>query len=161
DAVLRGERDQPESRDHVTARDVVVLAVLGGGPLRGQDPVEIAVVRRRPARCVASVTFGPRADDQVTQRAGWLAGLGGPVEPVALAGSAGELLRVLEDAAASAILGVVLALRVHVGQARLHRVQLVPADAPREDLLAPLFCIEPPAIVVLHDWNRERPVVVA
>src|SRR5439155_18774113 len=101
-AVLRGERDQREPRDHVAACDVVVLAIPGGGPLRGQNPVEIAVERRRPARCVTLVAFGPRPNDQVAQRAERLTGLRGPVKPVAFARSAGELLRVLEDAVAPA-----------------------------------------------------------
>src|SRR5256886_4289807 len=158
DAVLRGEGDQCEARDHVTTRDVVVFAVRRSGPLGGQDPVEIPVEWRR-ARTLAPVASGPRAGDEIAERARRLAGPGGPVEAIALARSAGELLRVLEDAAAGAVLGVVLALGVHVGQARLDREELIAADAPREDLLAPPPRIEPPALAVLHERDRKRPVV--
>src|SRR5262249_60465665 len=111
DAVLRRKCDQREPPDHVAPRDVVVLPVLGGGPLRGQDAIEVTVERRRAA-LGASVPFRACANDQVAQRAGRLAGLRRPVEAVALAGSAGELLRVLEDAVALVILRVVLALPV-------------------------------------------------
>src|SRR6267142_4412208 len=159
-AVLGGERDEREARDHLATRDVVVLAARGIGPLRRQDAVEIAVERCRP-RLLAPVPLGPGADDQVAQRAGRLSGLGGPVEPVALAGRAAEMLGVLEETVAVAVLGVVLALRVHVGQARLHRVELVPADAPRDDLLATLSRIEPPALADLHERDGERPVIGA
>ena len=117
--------------------------------------------RRRPARLVAPIPLGPRPNDQGAQRAERFVGAGGPVEPIALTGRAGELLRVLADAVGVAILRVVIPLRVHVGQTRLDRVQLVPADAPREDLLASLLRIESPALPVFHERDRERPVVVA
>src|SRR6185295_12952039 len=144
--------------DDVTTDDVVVGTVGGRRSLSGQDAEQVAVKRRRRRSLRELVAFGLGGDDEIAVRARRLVGLGEPVQTVALARRALELLRILEDAVAVAILLVVLALRVDVGQARLHRVELVAADAPRDDLVAPLPYIEPPALAVLDDGDRERPV---
>src|SRR4029077_19634392 len=110
---------------------------------------------------VAPVALAARVGDELAERAVRLAGLHRPVEAVALARRAGELLRVFGEAAAHPVFGPVLALRVDVGQARLDREELVAADAPGEDLFAALLAVEPPALAVLDDRDRERPVVLA
>ena len=76
-----------------------------------------------------------------------------------LARRAGKVSRILEDALAVSVLRVILPLRVDVGEADLHRVQLVPADPPRDDLFFASPRVEPPPVGGLHHRDGKRPIV--
>src|SRR5215471_17319253 len=160
-AVLRGEGDHAEAPDHVPVGHVVRGAAWRIRPLAGQDPVVVAVVRNRPLLRAFPVALGPCLGHERPERALWLAGLGLPVESVALAGRAGEALRVFEHLALLARLGVVLALRIDVSEADLDGAELVPSDAPVDDLFLSLGRVEAPARSVGHHGNGEGVVVAA
>src|SRR5215472_17325486 len=160
-AVLRGEGDHAEAADHVPVGHVVRGAAGRIRPLPGQNPVVVAVVRNRPLLRAFPVALGPCLGHERPERALRLTGLGLPVESVTLAGRAGEALGVLEHLALLARLGVVLALRINVGEADLDRAELVPPDAPVEDLFLSLGRVEAPARSVGHDGNGEGVVVAA
>src|SRR5262245_3203297 len=160
-AVLRGEGDHAEAADHVSVGHVVRGAAGRIRPLPGQDPVVVAVVRNRPLLRAFPVTLGPCLGHERSERALWLTGLGLPVESVTLAGRAGEALGVLEHLTLLACLGVVLALRIDVSEAYLDRAELVPPDAPVEDLFFSLGRVEAPARSVGHHGNGEGVVVAA
>ena len=70
-------------------------------------------------------------------------------------------MRVFEHPRAGASRGEVLALRVHVRQADLNRGELVAADPPAQDLVAPRAHIPSPAIGVRNERDRERELVGA
>src|SRR5215467_13552218 len=160
-AVLRGEGDHAEAADHVPVGHVVRGAAGRIRPLPGQNPVVVAVVRNRPLLRAFPVALGPCLGHERSERALWLTGLGLPVESVALAGRAGEALGVFEHIALLARLGVVLALRIDVGEADLDRAELVPSDAPIEDLFLSVGRVEAPARSVGHHGYGEGVVVAA
>ena len=72
-----------------------------------------------------------------------------------------ELARVREHAVAVAVVGRVLALRVDDRLQHLDRVELVLADAAREQLVLAGRGVEAPRVAGLHERERERKVVVA
>src|SRR5215470_10358333 len=160
-AVLRGEGDHAEAADHVPVGHIVRGAAGRIRPLPGQDTVVVAVVRNRPLLRAFPIALGPCLGHERSERALWLTGLGLPVESVTLARRAGEALGVLEHLALLARLGVVLALRINVGEADLDRAELVPPDAPIEDLFLSLGRVEAPARSVGHHGNGEGIVVAA
>src|SRR5215468_3786383 len=160
-AVLRGEGDHAEAADHVPVGHVVRGAAGRIRPLTGQDTVVVAVVGNRPLLRAFPVALGPCLGHERPERTLWLAGLGLPVESVALAGRAGEALGVLEHIALLARLGIILALRIDVGEADLDRAELVPPDAPIENLFLSVGRVEAPARSVGHHGNGEGVVVAA
>ena len=66
----------------------------------------------------------------------------------------------VDSIAGNAPLGIFL-LRVDIGRTGLDRVQLVAADAAIEDLFAAGRGVEPPAAVLAHERDRERPILAA
>src|SRR5215813_713745 len=160
-AVLRGEGDHAEAADHVPVGHVVRGAPGRIGPLPGEDPVIVAVVRNRALLRAFPVALGPCLGHERPERTLWLAGLGLPIESVALAGRAGEALGVFEHLALLARLGIILALRIDVGETDLDRAELVPSDAPIEDLFLSVGRVEAPARPVGYHGNGEGVVVAA
>src|SRR5262249_37730018 len=78
-----------------------------------------------------------------------------PVKAVLLARRAAEALRVVSEPR------VVLNLGVDELAARRDRRELVPANAPVEQLLLARGGIEEPTVAVTRERDRERPVVLA
>src|SRR5262249_30933502 len=128
------------------------------GALRGEDAVEVAVIRRRAAARGQGIARGPRSGDQRPERALLLAGLRLPVEAVTCAFRAVQPLRVLEKRGAPSI---VFALSIDVGQTHLDRGELVLADSAIEQLVVAGVGVPEPAWPVGHERDRERKVVVA
>src|SRR4030095_5282379 len=84
-----------------------------------------------------------------------------PGQPVLLAGRTDDLLRVLVHTVALAALERVFLLCLDVTATNRNRVQFIGANAAVEELLAAGCGVERPPTRSLHDWNRERPVLVA
>src|SRR5262249_33944540 len=147
DAVFRRIGHHGEAAHHVVVDDIVVGAAPGMGALALQDPVEIAVIGRRPFMLlVDAVPGGLGLDDRGPQRALLLPFLGRPVEPVMGAGIAQEFLGIFDIAVIVAVLGGIFALGVDIGAADRHGAELVAADAPVDDLLLPLGRIQEPGL---------------
>src|SRR5262249_27955053 len=70
-----------------------------------------------------------------------------------------ELLRIHRLSAALRMPAGVLLLRAHVGTADADRLELVCTDAPPDDLHRALLAVEPPALSVPDERDRERPIV--
>jgi hypothetical protein len=83
------------------------------------------------------------------------------IQAVAFGGSAGNALRVFEDAVVIAIFPGILQLSFHVAAANFHRIQFVSADAPRQNLQSAARRIELPFAVDANHRHRERPVLFA
>src|SRR5262249_37375531 len=143
-----------EAGRHATVLDVAPGAAGRVRTLLREDPIEVAVIRARlVARLLLGVAFGRRLREQGPERARMLRIV--PVEAGPLAGGAADLLRevVLELR--------VLALRVDVDAADVDGLELVPADAPVQDLVVAGLRVEAPPTIDLHERDGKRPVVRA
>src|SRR6185369_2697865 len=108
-AVLRRIRDEREAARHLAVLEVALGAAGRVRALLRQDPEDVAVVGLRAGvGALLAIPFGGRLREERAERARVLAGRVLPVEAVALAGVAAELLRVV------AFEPQVLALRVDV-----------------------------------------------
>src|SRR5437773_1656833 len=129
--------------------------------LRGEDAVDVAVVRLWLAGLVRPVPFGVGLGNERAQRARVAARRILPVEAVALAGVAAHLLRVDAHARAGTVPARVLALGLNVGTTRGERPELVSPDTTVQYLLVTGRGVKPPLCAVLHQRDGERPVVLA
>src|SRR5437773_9333855 len=129
--------------------------------LRGEDAVDVAVVRLWLAGLVRPVPFGVGLGNERAQRARVAARRILPVEAVALAGIAAHLLRVDAHARAGTVPARVLALGLNVGTTRGERPELVSPDTTVQYLLVTGRGVKPPLCAVLHQRDGERPVVLA
>src|SRR5262249_52008221 len=143
--VLRGIGDEREPADHLAVDDVAARSARGALPLRGEDAEVVARPRaRRPL--ALRVVSGRR--DRRAEGALVAGSRRGPVQAVARARAAHELLRIHRLSAALRMPAGVLLLRAHVGTADADRLELVCTDAPPDDLHRALLAVEPPALSV-------------
>src|SRR5262249_20091335 len=123
-----------------------------------EDSIVVAPVRYRSIRALG-IPLASCSGHERSERTRRLTIFRRPVEAVALARRACELLRIVEHGIAVGIARVVLALGVDVREGRLDRIQLVLPDAPVDDLLLAGGGVEAPARTVRHERDREREVV--
>ena len=74
---------------------------------------------------------------------------------------ADDSLRVLVHLGIVVLLLSIFLLRFDETTANRNRVQFVCADTAIQNFLTTLLGIELPLAVLLHDWNRERKIVVS
>src|SRR6185436_16058355 len=117
---------------------------------------EIAVIR-----LALGVALRDRTSDRLANRPAPGAVGVFPGQPILLARRTDDLLRVLVHAVALAASERVVLLCIDVTATNRNRVQFIGANAAVEELLAAGCCVERPPARSLHDWNGERPVLVA
>ena len=90
-----------------------------------------------------------------------LTGFRGPVQPVALAGSTRNPLRVRENAIAGTVLRRVFLFRIDDRLQYLDRGELVAPDAPGEQFFLSRRGVESPLVPALHQRKGKREIVVS
>src|SRR5260221_263827 len=155
-AVLGGIGDQREPTDHLACDDIVECAARCVRALLLQNPVIIAMIRRRTRADLVSFGRGPRG--QFAKRA--LASIRRrPVETVLLPGSADDALGIDTSTLSGPVLLGIFVLRVDIGKTSLDRVQFVAPDAPIQDFEAAGRGIKLPASLLPHQRNRKWKII--
>ena len=119
-AILRGVRDQREAADQFAFRKVVVRSAFCVRPLLFKNAEQISVITTRRTRCRRRISLRLSLREEGSEGALRLARRGGPVETVAVALGAPKAMCIVEERIPVGVTGVVLALRVDLGQRRLN-----------------------------------------
>ena len=154
--------DQRKAARHMAIDDIILSAAGRVLSLLGQNVEIVAVIGPRLwMRRTGPITGRPGARDERPQRAFLFAGFDGPIEPIALADLAHEVLRVFRRAAGPQVLGGIFALGRDVGAAHFDDAELVAADAPIENLILTGLGVEAPAGVLANERDWQGPLVCA
>ncbi len=129
-------------------QDLEIVAVIGG-----------LLIAQHSGR--VTVAFSPGVGHERTQRTQWFAGLRGPIETVAFAGGAVEILGVGRHAIAQFVRAGVFPLRFHVGATYIDGAQFILSNPAMEDFLPPRRGVEKPLSAPAGEWNGKRPGVRA
>src|SRR5262245_29347675 len=148
--------DGRKATDHVALDDVINGPARRSRALAQQDLEAIAVVRFAGARAIAALRC---LGDGLTQRARRLVSTRRPVKSVLLAGRTDDLLCIDRLPALALVRVGIFLLRVPVREHRLYGRELIASDAARQNFLTAGRDVENPLAILLHHWNRERPVV--
>src|SRR4029077_12260238 len=146
-----------ESADHCSFHDKVHLAQRRGGTLPFQNFEIIAVKRLTPLRVALLQRFGDPLSHWTSP--GSIRVL--PRQTIMFPRCANDSLGVLVHLGIVVFLLSIFLLRFDETTANRNRVQFVGADTPIQNFLTALLGIEVPLAVLLHDWNRERKIVVS
>src|SRR5215469_2908036 len=158
DAVFHRDRNQSESPDHDALDDVVELAESRCRTLSLQDFEIVAVVSRA---LFGRIAFLDRASHSLAHRSTGRAIGVLPVQAIMFSWGAEDLLRILVDPGIIVDFGGVFLLRLDIATTYLDGVEFVGADAPVQNLIVALLCIEAPLRALFDDGNREGPIVVS
>ncbi len=115
----------------------------------------------RLAQLIVVGGVGIRVCDQGSERAEFAGAVRLPVQAVLLAGYADDLLRIFKHLVAVAVGLSILQLRVDIRAQEADGAQLVAADPAVVDLLDAGLRVEAPALVLMGQRHRHRPVLPA